>query len=76
MSLIQNEQAKLTGTFLNGTAIAALVAGTIAPFASLLYGVNPPVASPVGVVASAGTLILVGVALHILARSLLRKLKQ
>ncbi|MBP1804524.1 hypothetical protein [Rubellimicrobium aerolatum] len=56
MSLVRNEQAKLTATFLNGVAIALFAVGTLTPVLSILYGDRRPT-----------LLILVGIAVCIVA---------
>ena len=38
MSLVKNEQWRLTATWLNGVAIAAVAVGTIAPLAAAMIG--------------------------------------
>lgn len=40
MSLIHNEQAKLTATFLNNVAVAIIGAGLIVPFFAVLCGLS------------------------------------
>lgn len=73
MPLVANERLKLTATFLNGLAVAAVAAGGIAPLAALTYGISGAAAGRtvalVGVAWLAG-----GVVLHLLARALLGRL--
>ena len=40
MSKVQDERTKLSATFLNGIAIAMVVAGGIAPLVALSYGLS------------------------------------
>lgn len=74
MSLIGNERVKLTATFLNGMAIAAVAAGGIAPLAAYTYQIPGAVGG--ATVATAGLSWLAGgISLHLLARLALRGLK-
>jgi hypothetical protein len=41
MSLVRNEQAKLTATYVNGLAIAVFAVGGLAPLFSVLYSDRP-----------------------------------
>jgi hypothetical protein len=73
MSLIQNEQTKLTATALNNVAVAFVVAGFVAPvigFARTLEfrpGVESAIFSAVW--------LLTGSVLHVAARLILRRLQ-
>ena len=70
MSLVKNEQWKLTATWLNGVAIAAVAVGTIAPLAAAMIGtVSFPLALLSGVIWT-----VIGLSLHYAARSVLRRL--
>lgn len=73
MSLVHNERTKLTATYLNGIAIALFAVGSLG---SLFAGLN----SPSGVTTFTGVLIgiclPVSVALHWVARMVLRGLKE
>ncbi len=40
MSLVHNERAKLSATFLNNIAVAVIGSGLIAPFFVALYGLG------------------------------------
>jgi ABC-type multidrug transport system permease subunit len=44
MNLVTNERTKLLASLLNSVAVAALVAGLIAPSTSMLYGLANPAA--------------------------------
>ena len=73
---VHNERLKLTATFLNGAAIAAIGIGTITPavaFVLNLQNLRQSGAGPVGFLALA--LLAVGIFLHWLARKLLGDLR-
>jgi hypothetical protein len=75
MSLVNNEQAKLLASFFNGIAIAAAVAGVVAPVAALSYGVSTaPNLSAGRVVVLSLIWLLVSVALHYISRRTLKRL--
>ncbi|GJE59842.1 hypothetical protein [Methylobacterium trifolii] len=70
MSLVHNEQTKLTATLFNGIAIAAVAVGTIAPGTAALLGTASPTVALV-----TGTIWLtIGSLLHLGARRVLRRL--
>lgn len=72
MSLVRNEQTKLTATWLNGIAIAAIAVGTIAPSTAAIVGTAAPAAAIiVGLV-----WFIAGCGLHVLARLMLRGLRE
>lgn len=73
MSKIADEQTKLTAGFLNGIALAMVVAGAIAPLAAFTYGL-PGAASGRLVAISGFGWALTGVVVHWVARRLLRRL--
>lgn len=74
MSVISNEQTKLTATAMSDTALAFIIAGLVAPVVSLSLGLSTaPAASTVAVVVSFAWFVA-GVALHVFARLLLRRL--
>ena len=70
MSLVHNEQTKLTATWLNGIAIAAVAVGGIAPFVAALTGTASIPAAVVGALAW----LVFGLLLHWSARRVLRRL--
>ena len=73
MSLVKNEQAKLTATYLNGLAIALFALGIFAPlFSSLYSGVIS--ATAVKLFISVVVCFCVSIALHFLARRTLKGL--
>lgn len=74
MSLIRNERLKLTATFLNGLAVAAVAAGAIAPLAALSYGIPGATAGSTIALVGLGWLVT-GIGLHLVGRWLLRGLQ-
>jgi ABC-type multidrug transport system permease subunit len=77
MSLVHNEQIKLTAGWLNTMASAAVVAGIIVPAAAAFYGVGGYDHEGAGwrFLASAGLWIFSGSVLHYIARRSLRRLQ-
>jgi hypothetical protein len=77
MSLVENEQIKLSATALNGVTVTSIAAGFITPIVAFIFDA-PGAASRGGVAAAAvGFYWLgVGLVLHIGARRLLRGLKE
>lgn len=71
MSLIPNERTKLTATWLNGIAIAAIAVGAIAPSIAAVTGTTSPLLAG----ALALFWLLVGTGLHFAARAILGRLK-
>ena len=71
MSLILNEQTKLTATFLNGIAIATFAVGGLAPVFSSLYGPTGP--TPF-LLSTSGICFVMALALHYVARRVLGRL--
>lgn len=71
MSLVENEQAKLTANFINGVALTVFAVGGLSPFIAAAYGAAGP--RPLLLVMA---LYCLGVsfALHYLARRVLRRL--
>lgn len=76
-TLVGNERAKLSATFLNNVAVAVLGSGLIAPFFVMLYGLGNLSADQIRFfgLAAPGWVIL-GVGLHFLARSVLGGLRE
>jgi sugar phosphate permease len=74
VSLIHNEQTKLTATALNNIVVAFVIAGFVGPVVALGYGSD---ALPKGGVAILVSLIwlFVGFILHSIAKLILRDLK-
>ncbi|TNC71429.1 amino acid transporter [Rubellimicrobium roseum] len=71
MSLVRNEQSKLTANYLNGVAIALMAVGGVAPLIAAFYGDRG--ATPLLFVAVA-ICILASAVLHFVARQILRGL--
>ncbi|HEX8165479.1 MAG TPA: amino acid transporter protein [Beijerinckiaceae bacterium] len=74
MSLVENEQAKLTATYLNGIAVAIAAVGGIAPGVAFLVQDTGPGAARVTFI-SLVCLSVSGV-LHYAARRVLRRLRE
>lgn len=74
MSPIENERTKLTATAINNLALAFAVAGFVAPLVGYSFGLAS--APPVGFTTILVSLIwlIVAIALHLLARIVLRSL--
>jgi hypothetical protein len=78
MSLIHNERWKLTATWVNAVGVGIVIAGSVTPIVALAYGLRAG-PQPIG----AGTIIvltlvwiLIGLALHLMARALLGRLRE
>jgi hypothetical protein len=74
VSLVQNEQVKLTATYLNGVAITMFAVGGLAPVVALVSG-STLSASPAGTMALTLVCVSVSLALHVLGRWFLRGLQ-
>ena len=73
MSLVHNEQAKLTATYFNGLAIALFAVGGVAPVLSYVFGSMKD--QPLWAVTLAAAIcVIVSAALHVFARRILRNL--
>lgn len=72
MSLIHNEQTKLTATLLNSLAVAAIAVGAIAPTVAFIVGTATMSAAAI----SGGVWLTIGFILHLMARATLRRLKE
>jgi|HubBroStandDraft_4_1064222.scaffolds.fasta_scaffold726110_2 hypothetical protein len=77
MPLIQNERVKLTATWLNTLAAAAIVTGVLAPIAAIIFGL------PASGTLSAKSLLFVmlawllfGITLHWVARYVIGRLRE
>ncbi len=76
MSIVNNEQLKLTANWLNTLGVAFVVTGTIAPIIAMLYGVgSAPSRITWDVPIIAASCFLCGIGLHLRARQILRGLK-
>lgn len=71
MSLVYNEQTKLTATFLNGLAIAMFAVGGLAPSVGMASG-----SVPVSILVAAlmGYCLIASLILHLMARRVLRRM--
>ncbi len=70
MSLVRNEQTKLTATWLNGVSVAAVAVGLIAPVTAALVGTTS-----FQTAAASGTIwILIATGVHLGARLMLKRL--
>ena len=76
MSLIHNEQAKLTATYVNGLAIAVFAVGGLAPLFSLLYSDRPAPIPLWSIVAVSLVCFAASGALHYAARHFLKGMKE
>lgn len=71
MSLVRNEQAKLTANYLNGVVIAIFAVGALAPLLTILNGdCEPTSLLVIGMVVC----IVASGALHFSARRILKRL--
>lgn len=77
MSLIHNERAKLTATYLNTAAGGLFGAGFVAPIAAAVFGVAGPAGAVPTLTLGLGALIFLGasLALQVAARYVLKGLK-
>lgn len=75
MSLVGNERAKLTATYVNGIALIIFGAGGFGPIISYAYGTGPAGASSFVIGSISFVCILVSIALHVVARRFLRALR-
>lgn len=75
MSVLHNERVKLTATWLNTLASATATVGTLAPFASVAYGVGPPNQGLATLLPGAAVWLSGAFALHLAARHVLRGLQ-
>jgi hypothetical protein len=74
VSLIHNEQTKLTATALNNVAVAFVIAGFVGPMVAVGYGTAALARDAVAIVVSI-VWLLVGFILHSIAKLILRDLK-
>lgn len=78
MSLVHNERWKLTAVWLNTMAAGTVIAGSVTPLVALAYGLrSDPVAVSTGLIVML-TLVWMsaGIALHMIARAILGRLKE
>lgn len=72
MTLVRNEQTKLTATFLNGIGVAVFAVGGLAPVFSSLYTENGP---PTFTLIMSVICFCAAMCLHWTARIILRRLE-
>ena len=78
MSLVDNERAKLTANWLNTLSAGTIIAGCVTPLVAIAYGLRPG-AEPLDrgfIFALSFGWILIGVALHLVARIILGRLTE
>jgi hypothetical protein len=75
VSLIHNERTKLTANWLDRAGTAAITLGVIAPLAAAVFGYGTPTLSERKLAIGIAFWFLAGVALHVVARLLLRRLR-
>ena len=74
---VQNERTKLTATWLNGVAIASIVAGVVTPLAALTFGFGSTSSRSTAVaVLVSFAWLAVGIGLHVGARRVLGGLRE
>jgi hypothetical protein len=71
-AFVRNERTKLTATYLNGLAIAILAVGALAPVINVASGQAKPTISTA---LTPAICALISVALHLVARRLLKALE-
>jgi hypothetical protein len=76
MSLIHNELAKLSATYVNGLAIAVFAVGGLAPIFTNLYATNPTAASAWIIAGISGVCFAASLSLHLIARKFLKEMKE
>ena len=74
MSLVHNEQTKLTATALNNVAVAFVIAGFVGPMVAVGYGSAAMAKDGIAILVSI-IWPFVGFILHSIARLILRDLK-
>jgi hypothetical protein len=74
MSLIDNEQAKLTATYFNGLAIAVAAVGGIGPWAAFV--IQAPAPGLLSVVTSSVLCLCTSAGVHMVARNVLTRLRE
>ena len=75
-NLVHNEKTKLTATWINSLASGSLLVGVATPTAAVIYGPSQMTAPSWAAGLAGLVFILVGLALHLLARALLEGLKE
>jgi len=75
MSLVRNEQTKLTANLLNTVAAAVIAAGAVTPIVAYYYGFGGTRQDFIGLLVGTIIWFSTGLALHFAGRRLLRRLK-
>ena len=75
MSLVHNEQTKLTANWLNTIATAIIATGALAPIAASIYGISRPSPSWLALSLLSAACFALGAFLHVLGRLALRRLQ-
>jgi hypothetical protein len=76
MSLIRNEQTKLTAAWANTLAAALIAAGTFAPVAAFAYGLSAVPISTSRMLLLAFACFVLGIGIHMAARASLGRLRE
>jgi hypothetical protein len=76
VTLVHNEQTKLTATWFNTLATALVAAGTFVPIAALFYGFSTTTADRATLAIAAALCFAGGIALHLSGRMVLRRLRE
>jgi hypothetical protein len=74
LSLVHNEQTKLTATALNNVAVAFVIAGFVGPMVAVGYGSAAMARDGIAILVSI-IWLFIGFILHSIARLILRDLK-
>ena len=72
----RNEQRKSLATWLNALAMATVTVGVLAPAAGILDGLSTPVRTGIEMAAAIAVWLVGGVALHTVARGILRGIEE
>ncbi len=72
---VHNERTKMTATYLNSIAVAALAAGALAPFFALLYGNIASAPGPWFIAIGVAICVVISFALHLGARAVLGRMR-
>jgi hypothetical protein len=75
VSLIHNARTTLTANWLDRAGTAAITIGVVAPLAAAVFGYGSPPLSTAQLALGVIFWFLTGVALHLVARLLLRRLR-
>jgi hypothetical protein len=76
MSLVHNEQTKLTASLFNALAASLVAAGVFAPAIAFLYGISRPAPNAFQIVIVTCACFSVGALLHFYGRRMLGRLEE